>query len=297
MPTVYDHGDPTDAEQYMLELINRARADPAAEAALFNIDLNEGLDPGEIDPSPKPPLAFNKYLLKAARGHSQWMIDADTFTHEEDDGSDPGQRMTKAGYEGGTGEAENIDLVYYSGDLTQSVAEAHQDLFVDQNVPGRGHRKILLATKHEIGVGLKVGDYQGDQAVLCTEDFIYKVSPDWAAFLVGVVYAGKPWAKYLYQPGLGVEGYTVTLSKGDNSAVTSSSGGYAIPIHGFSGPLTVTFQKIWTFEKTVNITKGESMKVDCIFPWVVVISDNILWWLLGWIDILYKAVGFSKKRR
>ena len=38
----------TALEQMLLELINRARLDPAAEAARFGIDLNEGLAPGTI---------------------------------------------------------------------------------------------------------------------------------------------------------------------------------------------------------------------------------------------------------
>ena len=35
-----------DEEQLVIELINRARANPAAEAARLGIDLNEGLQPG-----------------------------------------------------------------------------------------------------------------------------------------------------------------------------------------------------------------------------------------------------------
>src|SRR5262245_55336620 len=55
----YSHGDPTPAEQLMLEVINRARANPTAEAARYSIDLNEGLAPGTISAAPKRPLAFN----------------------------------------------------------------------------------------------------------------------------------------------------------------------------------------------------------------------------------------------
>jgi hypothetical protein len=43
---------PTDYEQYMLELLNRARANPAAEAARHGIDLNEGLPAGTISTTP-----------------------------------------------------------------------------------------------------------------------------------------------------------------------------------------------------------------------------------------------------
>ncbi len=39
----YDHGNPTDFEQLMLELVNRARNDPGVEAARLGIGLNDGL--------------------------------------------------------------------------------------------------------------------------------------------------------------------------------------------------------------------------------------------------------------
>src|SRR3954471_13948525 len=69
---------PTALEQYVVELINRARANPAAEAGKYGIDLNEGLKAGTISTAAKQPLALNPYLTDAARLHSQWMIDTDT---------------------------------------------------------------------------------------------------------------------------------------------------------------------------------------------------------------------------
>src|SRR4051812_41214133 len=67
--------NPTDVEQYVIELINRARANPAAEAKRLGIDLNEGLASGTISSAPRQPVAVNPYLTDAARDHSQWMID------------------------------------------------------------------------------------------------------------------------------------------------------------------------------------------------------------------------------
>ena len=37
---------PSNYEQYLVELINRGRANPAAEASRYGIDLNEGLAAG-----------------------------------------------------------------------------------------------------------------------------------------------------------------------------------------------------------------------------------------------------------
>src|SRR5438046_3154393 len=75
------YGDPTAGEQYALELMNRARANPSAEGArlaanspypLPGGDITEGLaNPGNV--GPRPPLAMNSILLGTARAHSQDM--------------------------------------------------------------------------------------------------------------------------------------------------------------------------------------------------------------------------------
>jgi len=57
---------PSPQEQYLVELINRARADPAGEASRQLIDLNEGLAPGTISAAPKQPLAVNPLLTDGA---------------------------------------------------------------------------------------------------------------------------------------------------------------------------------------------------------------------------------------
>src|SRR6188474_103953 len=56
-------------EQLLVELINRARSDPAAEAARYGIDLNLGLPPGTITTAPKQPLAPHQALVNAAGAH------------------------------------------------------------------------------------------------------------------------------------------------------------------------------------------------------------------------------------
>jgi hypothetical protein len=89
---------PTAYDQYLLELINRGRANPTAEANRYGISLNQGLPSGTISTAPKQPLAFSSALIASARGHSQWMIATNTFSHTGQGGSDPAQRMTAAGY-------------------------------------------------------------------------------------------------------------------------------------------------------------------------------------------------------
>src|SRR3954468_6942987 len=139
---------PTALEQYVVELINRARANPAGEAAKYGIDLNEGLKAGTIPTAAKQPLALNPYLTDAARLHSQWMIDTDTFSHTGANGSTPGDRMKAAGYAFISPWAWSANIALRSFKTAaphNDVFEAIQrDLFVDLAIPDRGHRLNML---------------------------------------------------------------------------------------------------------------------------------------------------------
>ena len=52
------------ADQYLLEMMNRGRLDPVAEAARYGIDLNAGLEPGTISATSKQVLAPNENIEK-----------------------------------------------------------------------------------------------------------------------------------------------------------------------------------------------------------------------------------------
>jgi hypothetical protein len=171
---------PTANEQYLVEIINRARANPSYEAARYGINLNEGVPSDEtITPDPKQPLAINPLLTNAARKHSQWMLDTDTFSHDEPRAggktADPGARMTEAGYVFTTPWTwgENIAWNGTTGQLDPlaGTEQIHGDLFVDKNYPDRGHRVNLMnGAFREIGAAVVAGEYGGDNAVLRTHD-------------------------------------------------------------------------------------------------------------------------------
>src|SRR5213082_3283362 len=85
---------PTNYEQYMVELINRARANPSAEAARLGVDLTVGLRNGEvITTDPKQPLAINFNLTDAARSQAAWLVANNTFGHSGPGGNSPYDRM------------------------------------------------------------------------------------------------------------------------------------------------------------------------------------------------------------
>ncbi len=245
---LYNDGDPTAAEQYMLQLVNRARSNPAAEAARFGIDLNEGLDPGTISTDPKPPLASNPHLIQSARAHSLWMLAQDQFSHYETN-ADPGDRMTAAGYvfSGAWTWGENIAWRGTTGPpppVAPTLAQEHEDLFVDSDEPGRGHRINLMdAGFREVGIGAEAGvfgaDGQNYNSVMTTQDFASSGANP-GPFLVGVVYRDSDKDGF-YTAGEGSSGVTIMPDRGTYYAVSSTSGGYAIPITGLSGTLEVTF--------------------------------------------------------
>lgn len=227
---------PTAIDQYMLELINRARANPAAEASRDGIDLNEGLAAGRISTAAKQPLAFNPDLITSARGHSQWMIDNQLFQHDGPGSTDPGTRMQEAGYDfsGTYGWGENIAEEGSSGtiDTTADTVSEENDLFVDSGEPGRGHRvNIEDPTFQEIGVGIATGTFDGYNAELSTQDFAYSGT---TAFLTGVAFNDSVKADNFYEPGEGLGGVTITVRRPSDGAIFSTqtwaSGGYTLEL-------------------------------------------------------------------
>ncbi len=228
--------EPTAYEQYILELVNRARTDPATEAARLGIDLNQGLAAGTISTAAKQPLAFNPLLLDAAGSHSEWMIATDSFSHTGVGGSSPGARMQAAGYvfSGSWSWGENIAL--RSGALDATTAGAlHDQLFLSAS-----HRtNILNGNFREAGFGLAEGDYRGYTASVLTENFAKSGS---SVFLLGVAFDDADGDRF-YDPGEGLGGVTLTIRNtvtgATSGATTWSAGGYQLALA--AGSYEVTF--------------------------------------------------------
>ncbi|MCX5195546.1 CAP domain-containing protein [Streptomyces sp. NBC_00249] len=90
-----------------------------------------------------PALTVNAKLTKAAQDHSADMAAHANMSHTGSDGSDPGQRITRAGYEWRT-YGENVAYGYSS---PEKVMEGWM------NSPGH-KRNILDCSYKEIGIGL-----------------------------------------------------------------------------------------------------------------------------------------------
>ncbi|MEI7835758.1 MAG: CAP domain-containing protein, partial [Planctomycetota bacterium] len=236
-------GGPTVYAQYLLELINRARANPAAEAALYSINLNEGLAPGTISPAAKQPLAFSQNLIDAAMDHQAWMFQTELFQHTGMNGSTPLQRMTAAGYIP-NGSGENIG-VFDPGsglpNMLSDTARLHEGLFVDATDLARADRvRLMDSTFREIGIGVLGAPITGGWAIAATEDLAFLTGQ---TFLTGVVYDNRlALMDNFYTPGEGLGDVTVTAVKHAGPTFTTTtwaSGGYSLAVP--AGTYDMTF--------------------------------------------------------
>ena len=288
---VYSHGDPTAEEQLMLEMINRARANPPEEGirlmdtddarvqsaySFFSISKS-ATKTAFAGYAQKPPLAFHPSLMTAAIGHSVDM-DANNFQgHTSTNGDDLGDRFRTVSYAPQGTYGENVAA------YSESVWHGHCGLNVDwgtQNQIDLGHRTNIMNIGGymftEIGIGILINN-QGLQTghvgpYVITQDFGSRS----VRYITGVVYRDKN-ENGFYDIGEGLAGVTVKPSRGTYYAVSSTSGGYAIPFTG-GGSVTVTATEgglATPVVKTVDFN-SENIKVDIIpalqSPGVIVLT-------------------------
>jgi hypothetical protein len=279
---LYSIGDPTNEEQYYLELINRARANPPAEgvrlagttdanvlSAYSAFGVNLILMQSQFALIlPAPPLSMNATLMNAARAHSQNMLQNNYQGHSGPDGS---LSTRLAGYTSGANGWSIGENVYA---YAKSLWYGHAGFEVDwggsaatggmQSPPG--HRQNIHSTTfREVGIGVVLGSNGGSGGVgpqLVTQDFgtVGGLLP----FVTGVVFRDVN-GNGFYDPGEGLGGVTVTIANVSSYAVTASGGGYSVPVPG-SGNYTVTFSggSVPTNQKSVSIINGQNVKSDYI---------------------------------
>jgi uncharacterized protein YkwD len=279
---LYSIGDPTNEEQYYLELINRARANPTAEgvrlatttdsnvlSAYSSFGVNLVLMQSQFAMlPPAPPLSMNATLTTAARAHSQNMLQNNYQGHSGPDGSLTTRLQNYTAGANGWSIGENV----YA--YSKSVWYGHAGFEVDwggsvtsggmQSPPG--HRQnIHTTTFREVGIGVVLGSNGGSGGVgpqLVTQDFgmVGGLPP----FVTGVVYRDLNGDGF-YEPGEGVGGVTVTVSNTNSYAVTASSGGYSVPVAG-SGSYAVTFSggSVPTNQRSVSVSDGQNVKSDYV---------------------------------
>ena len=293
-PVPYSIGEPTGLEQQNLEFINRARASASAEAIRlrdtddpdvvsamnsFNVDkvlLVEQF--GELTET-VPPLVFNPKLIAAARLHSQDMLD-NVFQGHTSSANPPspnepydsmGDRISHQGYDFATA-GENV-FAY-----AKSNWHAHAGFNIDwgsgsqgsiggmQNPPG--HRlSIHNGSFREIGIGIIEGTNDSVGPMLVTQNFGTSQSMN-TPFITGVAWRDLN-GNGEYDPGEGLGGLEVIVEGERFMAVTSTSGGFGIPVFA-DGTYTVHFQSPdhpdWS--GSVQVNGGQNVKVDYLWDTV-----------------------------
>jgi uncharacterized protein YkwD len=265
-------GGPTNQEQYMLQLINEARTNPAAAAAQLTSNLtpdvqatlnyyNVNLQQAEqkiATATPQPPLAWNSALASAAQGQSQYQANNQTQSHTGANGSTTSQRIQQAGYTNATSSAENA-YAYSS-----SVDQAMQAFLIDWGVPSDGHRINIQQpgvsaqnAYRDVGIGMVQTSPSNPSfgPMVVTQDFASR--PNSQAQLVGVAYNDNSGTNF-YQPGEGQGGVqidAVNLQTGNvASTQTWDSGGYELSLA--PGQYRIIASVNGQVAQTVNVTVG-----------------------------------------
>jgi len=249
--------EPTELEQFYLELVNRARANPNAEVArltslpwgddeLATPHLNEGLDAGTISSTAKPPLAFDPRLIDAASDYADLLLANEAGGHTFGN-TTAESRMEAAGYvfTNPSSLGENLAVTGKIPDNplnADAVEEHHYSLFIDANVAGRGHRKnILGASFREVGIAIRP---DSDNESRFNGAFIdIQSAQDFAAsagriFVTGIVYNDHDLNQF-FTPNNGeaLGGMTIEIRNAGGvlaSGTTFASGGYSINLAGRS---------------------------------------------------------------
>jgi subtilisin-like proprotein convertase family protein len=253
----------------------------------------------------KPPVAFSGKLIASARGHSALMKQYDQQSHRISDANGdpllgPGGvpvepdlrgRVVAAGYSG-TFLGESV--FSYADDMVHAHAgfavDFGQPVPTGETRPYLGHRLNLMGFDgdpardyREVGVGV-IEDSNAATSVgprIVTIDFAIPAA-DPTVFVTGVAYDDVN-GNGFYDLGEGLAGVRVDLDVGGAFAVTSSSGGYAIPVFGAPGTVHVTtsgVSVIGTQTVAVDVTTA-NVKVDFnrppdppLPPWVEIASTT-----------------------
>jgi len=287
--------EPTELEQYYLELVNRARENPDAEVSRQSAqawgntgspatpDLNEGLFAGTISNDAKPPLAFNRDIIDAARKYADLLLRREAFDNTQN--GTPAERMQAEGYvfRAPAGNGENLAITSGPNGTnrlnTSQVAEHHRKLFIDRNVANRLNRQRLMESSYrEVGISIREDpDEQSalgganNSDIISVQDFAFSLA---RIFVTGVIFNDKN-ANGIFTPdnneAIGPLLLKVRDSGGDlvKTGSTYKTGGYAINMAGqSSGNYTLVVETIDGDRDATSFfwNNSNNVKVDIIDP-------------------------------
>lgn len=261
----------TAAEQYALELLNRARLDPLGEARRFGIGLNDGVDDDDIiTTGPMQVLAHNAVTERAAQLHATWMIEKDIFSHNQGGALDGVyERLMHVGFDVGRGTwgyGENL-VAITSGNMSDTAImnEFHRLWMLSP-----GHRANMLGDSfREIGYVRMEGDLLGRDQV-GVEVFGWSQS---RVYVTGVAYKDKDKDNF-YSIGEGTAGAVFRIEGGGNSRTTGTGGYQALGTAGdvvvqVTAPAGGTATRV-----ALDLTDG-NVKLDLVNGSVLKVSGDV----------------------
>ncbi len=251
---------PTATEQYFLELLNEARANPAAYGASIGVDLS-GVAPAQ-------PLAFDPRLISAAQEHSLDMSVQGYFDHNTPQGETPGERITASGF---NWESYGESIAASPG---LNPAEALSALIADQGVPDLGHRIQLLAmtamfqSENAVGIGI-LENSSGPLGNYYTIDSANAVTT--LPYITGVVMNDAN-GNGQYDVGEGLGNVTITIA-GVDSVTTWDSGGYSYQVAPGTYTVTASGGGLAAPITHVVTVGGQNVSLNFTVPPVIVVND------------------------
>jgi uncharacterized protein YkwD len=275
--TFFPQAEPSNQEQALLELINQARANPAAEGQrLANVSDPEilryyshyGVDKARLAAefasySAQPPLAFSPQLMASSRLHSQDMAARGFQSHDGSNGSHFDTRINAQGYQW---RALGENVFAYA----QNAAFGHAGLNADWGVPDLNHRANIMNTQagfpvyKEVGIACAASSIPNFGPLVITQDFGAPADAQ-LAYVTGVVYNDAN-GNGAYDEGEGLGGVSITPDQGDYYTTTSASGGFALPLpRQDAGSLSVTASggALGAAQvKSVRFANSQNVKLD-----------------------------------
>jgi len=239
----YDHGDASPEEQYMLELVNRARANPAAEGFRLGLDL-DGIDLGLYEV--RQPLAMNACLLNAARAHAVDMAQRTFFDHVNPDGRNANGRVIDFSYPLHVDFVEQGAASIEDGNTVENIRIQGPEgaEFAHGALLGSEVHRANIFSKHnensdEAGVGVReapgdvfIPGFQFPFLQFYAQEFAH--DDDFAPHVLGVAFRDVNGDRF-YQIGEEIAGVTVSTDHGGHQTQTAPGGGYGLRIDAPGG--------------------------------------------------------------
>lgn len=259
----------TASEQYLVELINRARLDPQQEAERQGIALNKGLPQAtngtvwpRITTEAKDPLAVVDVLNRSARIQSEHLGKTDYFSHIWKDGTDLDDRLAMAKFNfSGSIQGENL-AGYWRG----LKGEALMDKLHDSLFASATHRSNMIGMDfREIGIS-QLGNSKWDYL---TENFARHAS---TAYVTGVAYADKNKDGF-YSIGEGQDGLLMRIVGGAADR-TEAAGGYALA-HAVGRAVTVDIGPSGNMARVQTSLADGNVKLDVINGSLLRVSGDV----------------------